>query len=58
VEDERLKLLRKYGEIRAVRFSSDENATETHSFVIEGIDTRQTKHLLELLDALDREVGA
>jgi hypothetical protein len=55
VENEQLKLLRRYGEVRAVRFTSDEDAIES-SLAIEGIDTRQIAHLQESLDALDREV--
>jgi len=58
VENEQLRLLRKYGDIKTVQFAPDANAVERRSFTIEGLESQQVKQLAELLDALDREVRA
>jgi hypothetical protein len=57
VENEQLKLLRRYGNVQTVIFAPDEN-TGGHSLTIAGLESRQIKQLAELLDALDREVRA
>ena len=58
VENEQLKLLRRYGEVKTVMFAPDENAGDGRSLAIGGLESRQIKQLAELLDALDREVRA
>ncbi len=57
VENEQLRLLRKYGNIETVKFVPDDNAAESQSLAIVGLDGRQIKRSAELLDALDGEIG-
>jgi hypothetical protein len=56
VENEQLRLLRKYGNIETVKFAPDESAADSQSLAIVGLDGRQIKRLAELLDALDGEI--
>jgi hypothetical protein len=56
VENEQLRLLRRYGDVKTVMFAPDESAPERQPFKIEGLEGKQIRLLADLLDALDREV--